>query len=83
MVMMAMFAANRTTTDSTSTSTSLQITTMEFCNLSCVLILFAGIGIKNANIESMFVVVDISKCPTRLQELCHCLWPVRHIFAIF
>ena len=37
--------------------------------------LFAGIGITNVNIDSMFVVIDIgidtSKCPTR-QELC--LW---------
>ena len=32
--------------------------------------LFAGIGIKHAIIDSMFVVIDsTSKCPTRLQEL--------------
>ena len=30
--------------------------------------LFAGIGIKNANTDSMFVVVDTSKCPTRLDS---------------
>ena len=28
--------------------------------------LFAGIGIKHAIIDSMFVVIDTSKCPTRL-----------------
>ncbi len=34
--------------------------------------LFAGTGIKHANIDSMFVVIDTPKCPTRLQELS--LW---------
>ena len=72
MMMTLMFAANRTTTDSSSTSTSLQITTMEFYKIYRVS-LFAGIGIKNVNIDSMFVVIDTSKCPTR-QELC--LWPM-------
>ena len=38
MMMTLMFAANRTTTDVTSTSTSLQITTMEFYKLSCVFV---------------------------------------------
>ena len=28
--------------------------------------LFAGIGIKHAIMDSMFVVIDTSKCPTRL-----------------
>ena len=40
-MMTLMFAANRTTTlstDITSTSTSLQITTMEFYKLSCVFV---------------------------------------------
>ena len=59
-----MFAANRTTTDVTSTSTSLQITTMEFYKLSCVFV--CGISIKHAIMDSMFVVIDTSKCPTRL-----------------
>ena len=75
MMMTLMFAANMTTTDSTSTSTSLQITTMEFYKLSCVFV--CGYRYKNVNIDSMFVVIDRSKCPTR-QELCP--WPM-HLAA--
>ena len=77
-MMTLMFAANRTTTDSTSTSTSLQ--KLLRWSFSIRVSLFVGIGITNVNINSMFVVIDTSKCPTRQDRAMPLLWPT-HLAA--
>ena len=72
MMMTLMFAANMTTTD----STTLQRHYNDYNGVLASVCLCLRVSVyKNVNIDSMFVVIDIgidtSKCPTR-QELCLC-----------